>query len=167
MRYVRVEFTRDGTYSDPRPYLAQLPTLAAALPDGARAFATDPEHYNYSGQRCVKDLKPQRLTSGETNGTSWLELHLGHNCWKHEEDLTIRYVGVTSVTMTPAGDDLDVTHLQDLILDEVLPSEHGCTHELACLAGSLTITCKDLVATWTVAACSDRQPDNESRHPMQ
>ncbi|TCM51427.1 hypothetical protein EV648_101263 [Kribbella sp. VKM Ac-2568] len=72
MKYVKVEFTRDGTYSDPRIYLRQLPTLATSLPAGARAFATDPEHYNYYGQRCVKDLKPQHLTAGEDNGTSWL-----------------------------------------------------------------------------------------------
>ena len=80
MEYVKVEFTRDGTYSDPRIYLQQLPTLATSLPAGARAFATDPEHYNYYGQQCVKDLKPQHLTAGEDNGTSWLELRLRHNC---------------------------------------------------------------------------------------
>ncbi|GAA1539774.1 hypothetical protein [Kribbella lupini] len=103
MRYVRVEFTRDGTYSDPQPYLAQLPALAASLPDGARAFATDPEHYNYYGRRCTKDLKPQRLTSGEDNGTKWVELYLGHNCCKHEEDLTIRYIGVAGLTIDPSA----------------------------------------------------------------
>jgi hypothetical protein len=156
MRYVGVELTRDGTFSDPRPYLAQLPALAAALPAGARAFATDPEHYNYYGQRCVKDLKPQRLTSGQDNSADWLELHLGHNCWKHEEDLTIRYLGVVGMTLDPAGRGPDITHLQDVILDEVLPNEHGCTHELACLSGSPTITCQDLIATWTDSACPER-----------
>jgi hypothetical protein len=158
MRYVRVEFTRDGTYSDPRAYLAQLPTLATSLPEGARAFATDPEHYNYYGQRCVKDLQLQRLIAGEDNGTSWLELRLGHNCWKHEEDLTIRYLGVDSVTMSPTGHGLDVTYLQDVILDEVLPDERGCKHELACISGSLTVTCEDLVATWVDSDCPEREP---------
>lgn len=158
MRYVRVEFTRDGTYSDPRAYLAELPTLAPSLPEGARAFAADPEHYNYYGRRCVKDLKLQHLKAGEDNGTSWLELHLGHNCWKHEEDLTIRYVGVDSVTMSPTGHGLDVTYLRDVILDEVLPDERGCKHEFACLAGSLTITCEDLVATWVDSNCPEMEP---------
>jgi len=160
MRYVSVEFTRDGTASDPTAYLEQLPTLASSLPEGARAFATDPEHYNYYGQRCVKDLKPQRLTSGEDNGATWLELRLRHNCWKHEEDLTIRYGGVDSVTMNPAGHDLDVTHLQDVVLDEVLPDVRGCKHEIACLSGSLTVTCEDLVATWVGSDC----PERERRH---
>ena len=158
MRYVKVEFTREGTYSDPRPYLQQLPTLANSLPPGARAFATDPEHYNYYGRRCVKDLKPQHLTAGEDNGTSWLELGLRHNCWKHEEDLTIRYSGVERVTMDLADDRLDITHLQGVILDEILPNERGCTHEIACLSGSPTITCEDLVATWADSNCPERDP---------
>jgi len=157
MRYVRVEFTRDGTFSDPNAYLAQLPRLAGSLPAGARAFATDPGHYNYHGQRCVKDLKPQRLTSGEDNGVTWLELRLRHNCWKHEEDLTIRYSNVDSVTMNPADDGLDVTHLREVVLDEVLPDERGCKHEIACLSGSLTVTCEDLVATWFDSDCPERE----------
>jgi hypothetical protein len=106
MRYVKVEFTRDGTFSDPTAYLAQLPTLASSLPAAARAFATDPEHYNYYGRRCVKDLVPERLTSGEDSGRPWLELRLRHNCWKHEEDLTILYRNVVSVTIDPAEDGL-------------------------------------------------------------
>ena len=71
-------------------YLRRLPTLAASLPEGALRFATDPEHYDFFGKRCVKDLKPPRLTSGELDGSRWLQSELRHNCWKHEEDLTIR-----------------------------------------------------------------------------
>ena len=117
MKYVIAEFTDSGTYSNPRAYLEQLPTLAPSLPGGARAFATDPEHYNYAGNRCVKDLKPQRLTSGQTNGSSWLVLELKHNCWKHEDDLTIRYIGVQGLTMTPPGEAADIAGLGAVMLD--------------------------------------------------
>jgi hypothetical protein len=39
-----------------------------------------------------------------------------------------------------------------------LPHEHGCTHEIACLSGSLVISCGDLVASWVYADCPERQP---------
>ncbi|MFI5732224.1 hypothetical protein ACIA49_19025 [Kribbella sp. NPDC051587] len=148
MRHVRVEFDRDGTSSDPGGYLERLPSIADALPVGARAFATDPEHYNFGGRRCIKDLKPQHLRSVGDG----LELQLKHNCWKHEEDLTIRYTGVQSVTLNPPG---DVARLRDVMLDEILPIDHGCTHEFTCLSGSILIACEDLTATWIDSNCPD------------
>ncbi|MGC5018731.1 hypothetical protein [Micromonospora sp. DT47] len=158
MRYVSVERTRGGIAVDPEAYLRRLPSLADSLPEGARRFATDPDHYNFFGKRCVKDLKPIRLTSGDNRGSRWLELHLRHNCWKHEEDLTIRYNGVQSLTIEPAADGLDVAHLRDVMLDEVLPHELGCRHEIVCLSGSLIVTSQDLSATWLHADCPERQP---------
>ncbi|MBQ0894654.1 hypothetical protein KBX37_16370 [Micromonospora sp. U56] len=143
---------------DPEAYLRQLPSLADSLPEGARRFATDPGHYDFLGQRCVKDLKPARLTSGEADGSRWLELYLRHNCWKHEEDLTIRYSGVQRLTIEPADQGLDVAQLQDVMLDEVLPHEHGCRHEIVCLSGRLIVTSQDLAATWLHADCPEREP---------
>ncbi|MEU5941882.1 hypothetical protein ABZ807_22460 [Micromonospora sp. NPDC047548] len=153
-----MERARDGIALDPTPYLRRLPSLADSLPAGARRFATDPDHYDFFGQRCVKDLKPARLTSGEAGGIRWVELQLRHNCWKHEEDLTIRYSGVQSLTIEPADDGLDVAQLRDVMLDEVLPHELGCRHEVVCLAGSLTVTSQDLAATWLHADCREREP---------
>ncbi|GAA4580314.1 hypothetical protein GCM10023176_59620 [Micromonospora coerulea] len=158
MRYVSVERTRDGITLDPAKYLRRLPSLADSLPEGARKFATDADHYDFFSQRCVKDLKPARLMSGQTGGSRWLELHLRHNCWKHEEDLTVRYSGVQSLTIEPADDGLGVAQLQDVILDEVLPDKLGCRHEIVCLAGSLTVTSQDLTATWLPANCPKREP---------
>ncbi|MEU8407045.1 hypothetical protein AB0C19_12655 [Micromonospora sp. NPDC048842] len=157
MRYVSLERTRDGILHDPSAYLEQLPSLADSLPDGARRFATEPGHYDFFGQRCVKSLKPTRLTSGETGGSRWLELYLQHNCWKHEEDLTIRYRGVRSLTFEPADRELDVAQLLDVMLDEVLPHEQGCRHEIACLAGRMIVTSEDLTATWEYADCPERE----------
>lgn len=160
MRYVSVERTSHGVALDPEAYLRQLPSFADSLPEGARRFAVDPDHYDFFGQRCAKDLKPARLTSGETDGSRWLEFHLRHNCWKHEEDLTIRYSGVHSVTIEPADHGLDVTRLQDVLLDEVLPDEGGCRHEVVCLSGRLIVTSQDLVATWRYADCAEREPSS-------
>ncbi|MDG4807767.1 hypothetical protein O7634_13510 [Micromonospora sp. WMMD1120] len=158
MRYVSVERTNHGVALDPEAYLLELPSLAESLPEGAGRFATDPDHYDFFGQRCVKDLKPARLTSGETDGGRWLELYLRHNCWKHEEDLTIRYSGVRSLTIEPDDQGLGVVHLQDVMLDEVLPHEHGCQHEIVCLSGRLIVTSRDLAAAWRYADCAERAP---------
>ncbi|MEC3975583.1 hypothetical protein [Amycolatopsis sp. H20-H5] len=43
---------------------------------------------------------------------------------------------------------------RDVTLDEILPAEAGCSHEIACFAGSVRVVCRDLAATWTEADCS-------------
>jgi hypothetical protein len=85
-----------------------------------------------------------------------MELYLRHNCWRHEEDLTIRYHHVRAVTVNPPRNDLEVSDLREVFLDEVLPDEDGCAHEIACLGGSLRISCADLEATWVWAECPER-----------
>jgi hypothetical protein len=156
MEFVTVEHTEYGKVFDPTAYLERLPELARSLPSGARAFAEDPEHYDFFGKRCVKDLKPLSMATGDTDGRRWVELQLRHNCWKHEDDLTIRYTGVRSVVVEPDHGPVDVTHLRDVRLDEVVPHEVGCRHEIACLAGSVTVVCEDLTATWFEADCTER-----------
>lgn len=157
MRYVSVEATGDGYRIDPSTYLDQLPQFAMSLPAGARAFAIDPEHYDFPGQRFIKNLKPDGLTVGQSAGVDWLQLQLRHNCWRHEEDLTIRYHGVREVILNPATEDLDVTGLGEVLLDEVLPHERGCSHEIACTGGSFLVICQDLAATWSYADCTERR----------
>lgn len=142
---------------DARAYLALLPTLAGELPPGARAFATEPGHYDFYGERCVKDLKPQSLLRGEADGEAWVQLGLRHNCWKHEEDLSIRYTGVASLSLDcPDPAEWPSLNFTEVTLDEILPHEHGCSHEIGFLTGSLTVVCRDLTATWTEAVCPDK-----------
>ncbi|WP_405734454.1 hypothetical protein OG885_22605 [Streptomyces sp. NBC_00028] len=153
MKYVDLD-GRDGDVTgiiDPRPYLARLPELADDLPPGARAFATDPGHYDFTGKRCVKDLEPQRV---RRVGDEEIEIRFRHNCWKHDEDLLVRYVGVSRFQVDVL-DVCDVAALGDVILDEVLPHENGCTHEMACRPGTLVVVCRDLVARWVPADCPD------------
>ncbi|GAB2693617.1 hypothetical protein [Nocardia thraciensis] len=152
MRYVDLDATvgeLTGVIS-PTEYLNRLPSFVEKLPEGARSFATDAEHYDFYGKRCVKDLK---LESVEICGGD-IELRFRHNCWKHEEDLHIRYVGVSGFDIDAPGGEW--RNLGGVILDEVLPGAVGCTHEIAFRPGTLTVTCRDLTATWVEADCPEK-----------
>ncbi|MFE1308305.1 hypothetical protein [Streptomyces sp. NPDC058755] len=156
MRYVELTDGEDGYpgFIDPRPYLDRLPALAAELPPGARAFATDPGHYDFGGKRCVKDLRPERV---RRSGDGDVEIRFRHNCFKHDEDLLVRYRGVSRFQSDVLGV-CDPASLGDVILDEILPHPGGCTHELACRPGTLVVACRDLEAEWVPADCPDAPP---------
>jgi hypothetical protein len=156
MRHVIVKAGDGGNYLDPTPYLELLPTFAENLPVGARTFATYSDHYNFFSQRCIKDLRPDRVMSGETAGERWLELRFRHNCWKHEEDLTIRYSGLSDMLPTSASRPPTWEDRNAVTLDEILPHEYGCSHEIRFLSGSLTVISRDLTATWAEADCPDK-----------
>ncbi|GGR81754.1 hypothetical protein Snoj_39180 [Streptomyces nojiriensis] len=138
----------------PARYLERLPSLADDLPVGARGFATAPEHYDFYGKRCVKDLAVQYVRTVGADDQQ-LEIQFRHNCWKHDEDLVIRYAGVSGFDAGGVEND-NWAHLGTVILDEVLPHRNGCSHEIAFWSGSLTVVCRDLVATWTEADCPDK-----------
>lgn len=151
---------------DPQDYLNRLPELSAALPQGAAAYAAEPGHYDFGSVRCVHDLKLSRISSGEDGDSAWMQLELRHNCWKHEEDLTIRYADVARFTMQTTSDMPRATRLGEVILDEVLPDSHGCTHEIAFHTGTLTIVCADLIATWVAADCPDNPDPRRAPFPQ-
>ncbi|MER6022155.1 hypothetical protein [Streptomyces anulatus] len=135
---------------DPARYLSHLPSVSGDLPPGARAFATDTEHYDFRSRRCVKDLTLRAVRGA---GGEEAEVEFQHNCWKHDQDLLIRYVGVSGFLIDPVDEDRG-TDLGTVILDEILPHRDGCSHEIACWDGTLTIVCRDLRATWTETVCS-------------
>lgn len=145
MEHVIVRFDEGGTYSDPEPYLELLPTLAPQLPPGARAFATDPEHYDFFGKRCVKDLKPAELRADGDQ----LVLELRHNCWKHDADLVLRYTGVAEHSVDPSGE-----LPREVFLDELLPHERGVRHEIVCLTGDIVVIAADVTAEWVPTDCT-------------
>ncbi|GAA1937102.1 hypothetical protein [Kitasatospora viridis] len=164
MRYVNLNATSGALTGiiSPTDYLHQLPSFADALPPGARSFATDKAHYDFYSGRCVKDLTLELVQFTEPDGDGdEIVARFRHNCWKHEEDLVIHYLGVSAFDVdTPAGPDW--THLDTVILDELLPHAHGCTHEIAFRPGTLTVTCRDLTAVWVEADCPDKAAPGQS-----
>lgn len=137
---------------DPARYLDRLPSISGGLPPGARAFATDTDHYDFHSRRCVKDLTLHAVRGA---GGEEMEVEFRHNCWKHDQDLVIRYTGVSSFVIGPDDEDRGVD-LGAVILDEILPHRNGCSHEIACWDGTLTLVCRDLQATWTETICSSK-----------
>lgn len=154
MRYVNL----DGQVGDlagildPARYLSHLPSISGDLPPGARAFATDTDHYDFHSRRCVKDLTLRAVRGA---GGEEMEVEFQHNCWKHDQDLLIRYTGVSSL-IADSADEERGTDLGTVMLDEILPHRDGCSHEIACWDGTLTLVCRDLQATWTETTCSSK-----------
>lgn len=143
MRFVRVE----GRLYDPADYIERLPELIADLPPGAARFAGDPEHYDFFGLRCVKDLAIVEWDHDEKRVAA--RIRFAGNPWKHDEDLIIDYVGVTELTIVVGAETRPTPDgIGPVMLDEVLPAEVGCSHEIAGLHGTLRIWCADLEASW-------------------
>ncbi|MFD3729005.1 hypothetical protein [Streptomyces sp. NPDC058671] len=140
---------------DPARYLSHLPSISGDLPAGARAFATDTDHYDFRSRQCVKDLTLRSVRAVQGADGEEMEVEFQHNCWKHDQDLLIRYAGVSSFIIDPADEDRG-TDLGPVILDEILPHRNGCRHEVACWDGTLTIVCRDLRATWIETICSSK-----------
>ncbi|WP_433499471.1 hypothetical protein ACQP1K_03750 [Sphaerimonospora sp. CA-214678] len=159
MKYVDINATVNGLDGvlDPSEYLRRLPALGARLPQGARAFAMAAGHFDFSNPRCTKDLALERVCFGGDEAERWMEVGFLHNCWKHEEDLTIRYEGVSAFTLDISQ---STDHQSVVIVDEILPHADGCSHEIAFRPGTIAVTCRDLTAIWTEADC----PDQGRRH---
>ena len=47
--------------------------------------------------------------------------------------------------------DARTRRLSDVQLDETLPHEHGCTHEIKMIKGLIAVVCADLTAKWVPA----------------
>lgn len=146
VKYAEVTLVdRIGMMVDPRRYVEVLPEIAPQLPSGARRFATEPGHYEFSSPRCVKDLRLESATYTE----SGLELEVVFlpNPWKHTEGLRVQYRGVERVELTREPKDVCETRPR-IYLDELLPTESGCTHEVEMNGAFLKVWCADLTATW-------------------
>lgn len=139
MKYIKIEQTEQGFSLDPTAYLDQLEAIATQLPPGAAAFAREPGHYAF-GDRCVKDLKLDRasLVGGA--------LELSFVGYMPEPRLVIRYERVVSFTAVADGGADELGRVQ---LDEILPHESGCRHEIKLITGTVAVVCADLTAEWS------------------
>jgi hypothetical protein len=146
MRYVQV-IDDDGAMSlDPQPYLDVLPEIGPRLPQGARQFATDPEHYDFYGNRCVKDLALVREDYHVETETCTVVF--APNSFKHESGLTVNYSGVESVEVRMESSPFPNPMRFSVLLDEILPEDGGIVHEYCLRSGSVVIRAADLVAVW-------------------
>ncbi|HET9167956.1 MAG TPA: hypothetical protein VFN97_00930 [Actinospica sp.] len=159
MRHIELNATVDNISGviSAEAYLEQLPRLTPSMPTGARTFATDPMHYEFLGRRCIKDLTVNDLAVRGDDGRIDLELTLGHNCWKHDDNLFITYTGVSSFELRSADGTGRWTSLHSVILDEILPHERGCSHEIACHGGTLTLVARDFSTAWIPAHCTNQR----------
>ena len=145
MKYVSIE---DGVLSA-EAYLAALPELAEELPPGARAFATDPAHYDFYSRRCVKDLTLGPITHEIEWEAVDVQIVLASSGLKHDEWLVIRYSDVSSLALDVAPPSEDHgARFDSLALDEILPDPYGCSHEIAFWDSSVRVVCRDLTAEW-------------------
>jgi|GEM_PF-1243200 len=142
MDYVVVRAEGHGYFLDPTRYLAALKTLAPQLPPGARAHAEDPEHYNFYGLRCVKDLEfgSFLLTGGGRN-----RLRLLPNIFKHDEGLDMDYEEVRQIAVEPSSAD---GLLGSVLLNELRPDGDGVCHEVRLTGGTIRIVARDVTAHW-------------------
>lgn len=153
MKHVVVSWDEEdrGFWTDPRDYVNRLDALKKDLPTGAKEFATDPSHYDFHSERCVKDLRLSRMEMSGTNAGN-LEVTFSPNPWKHASGLVIEYSGVRCIEISqgsyPWGQD---EGYGTVLLDEILPSETGCSHEIALSVSMIRVECTDLVARWLEA----------------
>jgi hypothetical protein len=162
MQFVRVE-SGQGAWSatalDPGPYLEVLDDLLSQLPDGARAFASDADHYDFTASRCVKDLTVSAISlreAGQARVGAVIEFE--PNRFKHDGPLTVVYDDVQNFTMEV--DEMNSTtriwpesrRLGSVQLDEIVPNALGCRHEIRLTGGVIIIDCADLRATWGEAS---------------
>ncbi|MFD4131235.1 hypothetical protein [Streptomyces goshikiensis] len=148
MKFVKADWDAEmhGFDLDPSAYLAELQNMRDELPAGAWAFASDAEHYSMRSSRCVKDLELAAI-SVPTDKRGVLTLEFSANQWKHESGLLIRYSGVSHFSID-YDQSIDWMQADAVLLDEILPRQDGCLHEIALTDASITVHCRDLEAIW-------------------
>jgi hypothetical protein len=156
MKYVKVERREEprGFYLNAVEYHSKLPQFESILPSGAWAFASNPDHYDFSGPRCIKDLQVESVAVSDNDNGFGIEILFRSNPFKHDARLTIKYVSVTdfrveALVSKGQSSPLGVLMLGDVQLDEILPCSDGCSQEIKMTGGSIFITCADLEATWS------------------
>lgn len=151
MKYVKVDWDPEyrGFRTDARDYLAVLPELRGSLPEGALAFASDAGHYDYTAERCVKDLElaDVSLPTSTRGGTGTAAITFRPNQWKHAAGLRIVYTGVTHFSVDYESS-IDWMEAITVLLDEILPTEEGIVHEIELTDATIRVRCADLTATW-------------------
>ncbi|MER8183394.1 hypothetical protein [Kitasatospora sp. NPDC094015] len=154
MKYVKVEWDDEdrGFVLGAGDYLAVL-AQGLELPAGASAFARQPGHYDFTGRRCVKDLALERISWSPT-GAGILQISFLPHPAKHDEGLTLSYRGVSEFSVGRSEADPAAREPDTVLLDELLPAEEGCAHEIELTNSCITVVAADLEAVWGAPGAS-------------
>lgn len=151
MRLIEIRRTDEGFYIDPSRYLNQLGEISAQLPPGAAAFARDPGHYEFR-DRCMKDLHPTSVSIEMGSGSSTSTFIYSTPGKVRRPMLCIQYRDISDIRIrSHEGTEAagrETKKLGSVLLDELLPAEYGCTHEIICIFGSIFVSCADLEFQW-------------------
>jgi hypothetical protein len=149
MEFIRIEWNDEwrGFWLDPSGYLAELPKLAAEMPNGASEFALQDGHYDFSSPRCVKDLALAGISAAPGEECD-LKIEFSPNEWKHEAGLAVRYAKVRRLELKVGDSTSGLLGIGTVLLDEILPLDDGCSHQIAFTGGAIYVECADLQATW-------------------
>jgi hypothetical protein len=150
MEYIKIDWNdrHRGYDLNPNAYLDLLADHTLQLPPGASAFARDPAHYDFTSGRCVKDLILDGISMPLDNERASAEIRFLPNPFKHAEGLRLTYHGVWEFSMERHGLLPESAGRDSLLLDELLPQEEGCRHELQTRELSIVIACTDVTAQW-------------------
>jgi hypothetical protein len=97
----------------------------------------------------VKNLKKVVLSFSD-GPSPGLVATFAPNEWMHTESLVIEYSRVSALSLEVEGlsEAEDSAGLGRVLLDEILPTTTGCTHEIRFADGSLLVSCADLKVEW-------------------
>lgn len=152
MEFIDIQHTGHGFFLDPTRYLDWLERCGDRLPPGAAALASDPGHYRF-GDRCLKSLVLDSASLEPGEGGTGARLVFRAFAGDGEPVLVIRYIGITEFSMTldpetEANSGRALPGYLEVLLDEILPADSGCSHEIRLTAGAILISCVDLEAEW-------------------
>lgn len=148
MKFVGVDWDSEfsGYSIDPTSYKEALPDILGSLPPGARNFVSDPGHFSFNSLKCVKDLQLAEIST-PVRKSDVLSIKFLPNQWKHEQGLLIRYFDITRFEFDMKRQ-AEWMSDEAVLMDEVLPREGGCSHEIALTDSRVYVECQDLTAIW-------------------
>jgi hypothetical protein len=142
VRYVVIESTGTGFLFDPRPYEAMLPELLPQLPPGAARWASEPHHYRHWSDFCPRGLRLVGLSlDAEGDVVRSVAFVAAHGASRRTFSYTSPRTFRIEITDSKG-------RLADILGDEVLPHEDGCSHEVRFAGGTIHITATDLHVSW-------------------
>jgi hypothetical protein len=157
LQFVQVTRLECGYLVDPTLYLAELDALARRLPAGAAQFALSSGHYDMTSEHSIKDLKIVRIEVVDAFAALTATIELAYNDIPEVPRLTLTYTDVLDISLTvrstfelrPDWVASDIRKLGDVLTDELLPHDHGCTHVVETIHGRLSVVAADVVPKWS------------------